>query len=184
MLSRTYCVCQQAAACLCLPVLVFDLNKTPCERSLMHKLFFTTALIGQLLMTAASAQTPTTHPAPSRADKDAASAPLRDYVRAQETGNAEFIRKAFAPDAKVVGYLKGQWISWSVDDYAARFTGKPAADEAKRRRHVELLDISGGAAMGKVVLDYPEITFTDHMALLKLDGEWKIVSKSFHAQPK
>jgi hypothetical protein len=36
----------------------------------------------------------------------------------------------------------------------------------------------------KVVLDYPTVSFADHMSLLKINGQWKIVSKSFHAVTK
>jgi hypothetical protein len=35
-----------------------------------------------------------------------------------------------------------------------------------------------------VVLDYPNATFNDFFSLLKIGGEWKIVSKVFSSQPK
>lgn len=115
---------------------------------------------------------------------DAAKLPLQNYVRAHETGNADFMRQAFASDARIVGHMGGQLISWSVEQYASRFGGKPATDESQRSRSYEILDLSGDAAVAKVVLDYPAIRFVDHMALIKLAGEWKIVSKSFNAQAK
>jgi hypothetical protein len=34
------------------------------------------------------------------------------------------------------------------------------------------------------VLDYPTVKFVDYMTLLKINGEWKIVNKSFYAEPK
>jgi hypothetical protein len=36
----------------------------------------------------------------------------------------------------------------------------------------------------KITLAYPSATLTDYMALLKVDGEWKIVNKIFHADRK
>jgi putative lumazine-binding protein len=42
----------------------------------------------------------------------------------------------------------------------------------------------GNAASAKIVLDYPQVKFTDYMSLLKIDGEWKIINKTFDAQPK
>ena len=80
--------------------------------------------------------------------------------------------------------MSGKLISWSVEDYVARFGGKPAADEAKRKRSIEIVEITGDAAVGRVVLDYPSVKFVDYMALLKIDGQWKITHKSFNAQPK
>ncbi len=117
-------------------------------------------------------------------ESDLAKLPLQNYVRAHETGDGEFIRRAFTTDAKVVGYMNGELISWSVEDFVALFGGKPAADEAKRKRSIEIVEITGDAAVGRVVLDYPSVKFVDYMALLKIDGQWKITHKSFNAQPK
>jgi Putative lumazine-binding len=118
------------------------------------------------------------------AELEAAKLPLQNYIRAHETGNADFVRKAFTSDAKIVGYINGHLIAWNVEQYAGRFTGKAANDEAQRKRSFEILDITGDAAVAKVMLDYPSIKFVDYMALLKIEGEWKITHKSFNAQPK
>jgi hypothetical protein len=117
-------------------------------------------------------------------EMDAVKVPLQHYVRAHETGNAEFIRRAFSADAKIVGYMGGKLISWSTEEYAGRFSGKPANDEAQRKRSFELLNVVGDAAVGKVTLEYPTVKFSDFMSLIKIDGEWKIVSKAFHAEAK
>ncbi|MGH9904872.1 MAG: PQQ-binding-like beta-propeller repeat protein [Pyrinomonadaceae bacterium] len=66
----------------------------------------------------------------------------------------------------------------------ARAAGKPAADEAQRKRAIESIDITGNAAIAKIVLDYPQVKFTDYMSLLKIDGEWKIINKTFYAETK
>jgi Putative lumazine-binding len=115
---------------------------------------------------------------------EAAKLPLQNYVKAQETGNSDFVRRAFTKDARVVGHMGGKLISWSLEEYAARFSGKPAEDEAQRKRSIEIINLTGDAAVGKVVLDYPAVKFSDYMSLLKVDGEWKIVNKSFHAEMK
>ncbi len=115
---------------------------------------------------------------------DAAKVPLQNYVKAHETGSADFIRRAFTQDARVVGHMGGKLISWGVEEYAGRFSGKPADDEVLRKRSIEIINLTGDAAVGKVVLDYPTVKFADYMALLKINGEWKIVNKSFHADVK
>lgn len=115
---------------------------------------------------------------------EAAKIPLQQYIKAHETGNADFIRSAFTKDAKVVGHMGGKLISWCVEEYAGRFSGKPAEDETQRKRLIEVISLTGDAAVGKVTLDYPAVKFTDYMSLLKIDGEWKIANKSFHAEMK
>jgi hypothetical protein len=117
-------------------------------------------------------------------DAAAAMVPLQNYIRAHETGNADFMRLAFTSDARITGYMGGKLISWSLEQYAGRFNGKAASDESQRKRRIEIIDLTVDAAVGKVLLDYPAMTFVDYMTLLKIDGEWKIVNKSFNAQAK
>jgi hypothetical protein len=117
-------------------------------------------------------------------EKRAVSVPLENYVRAHAAGDPEFIRKAFHPEAKVMFFANDKFNQWSAEEFAARFTGKPAADEDKRKRSFEIIDVSGNAAIAKVVLDYPTVKFTDYMTLLKIDGEWKIINKTFYADAK
>jgi len=117
-------------------------------------------------------------------EKRAVAVPLENYIKAHATGDGEFIRKAFHPEAKVMFFADGKFNQWSVEEFATRFSGKPAADEAKRKRAFEIIDVSGNAAIAKVSLDYPTVKFTDYMTLLKIDGEWKIVNKTFNAEKK
>jgi hypothetical protein len=49
---------------------------------------------------------------------------------------------------------------------------------------IESVDVTGNAAVAKIVLDYPTTRLTDYFTLLKVDGEWKIMNKIFYAEPK
>jgi len=117
-------------------------------------------------------------------EKKAVAVPLENYIKAQATGDGDLIRKAFHAEAKVMFFRDEKFNQWSSEEFAARFTGKSAADENKRKRSFEIIDVAGNAAIAKVVLDYPTVKFTDYMTLLKIDGEWKIINKTFYAEPK
>ena len=106
------------------------------------------------------------------------------YFQGHATGDGEYYRKAFHPEAKLFAIREGKFWQLPSADYIARASGKPAQDEASRKRTVESLDITGNVAVAKLVLDYPDARLTDYMTLLKVDGEWKIVNKAFHAEPK
>lgn len=114
----------------------------------------------------------------------AARVPVEMYLKAQATGDPELIRKAFHPDAKLFFNREGKFTQLTRDEFAARFSGKPAADEAQRKRTIDSLTVTGDAAMAKLTLDYPNAVLTDYLSLLKVDGEWKIVHKIFNARPK
>ena len=122
--------------------------------------------------------------APAQADTAAARVPLENYIQGHATGNGDFMRKAFHTDAKVVSFRDGKMASMTAEEFASRFNGKPAADEAQRKRRIESVEITGNVGVGKIVLDYPTVTYTDYMSLLKIGDEWKIVNKVFYAEPK
>lgn len=120
-------------------------------------------------------------------EKDAVRVPLENYIKAHATGDPEYARKAFHTEGNMTFMREGKFTSEPFDSFIKRaFTGKPAADEDKRKdgRRIEAIDVSGDAAVGRIVLDYPTVKFVDYMTLLKINGEWKIVNKSFHAERK
>src|ERR1044071_6277947 len=124
------------------------------------------------------------HGTANEAETAAARIPLESYINAHATGNPEYIRKAFFPDAKIMAFRDGKLLNLSVEEFASRFSGKPAADESQRKRRIDSLDITGNAGVARIVLDYPDATLTDYMSLLKVDGEWKIINKVFYGEPK
>jgi hypothetical protein len=74
----------------------------------------------------------------------------------------------------------GEAKEWSRDEFAERFQ-QPAPDEYRRVRRIERLDTSCTAASAVLTLDYSQVLFTDHIFLLKIEGQWKIVGKVFSA---
>lgn len=60
----------------------------------------------------------------------------------------------------------------------------PAAPALAQTDDEAAVRATGNAAVAKVILDYPKARFTDYFTLLKIGGEWKIVNKSFHVEPK
>lgn len=138
-------------------------------------MFLFVLTVGLFFANSASAQ---------NAETESAKIPLNNYLQAQATGNGDLIRRAFFKDARIMAFRDGKLTNLSVEEFAGRFSGKAADDEAKRKRSIESLEISGNAGAAKIVLDYPTVKFVDYMSLLKIDGEWKIVNKSFYAEPK
>lgn len=128
------------------------------------------------------ANTQSSSPAPAEAA--AARVPLENYIQGHATGNGDFMRKAFHTDARVMAFRDGKLTNLTSEEFASRFNGKPAADEAQRKREIQSVEITGNAGVGKIVLDYPTVKFTDYMSLLKVGDEWKIVNKVFYAEPK
>lgn len=141
----------------------------------MTKLYLSVAFVLCVFASSAAAQTD---------EKEAVKVPLNNYIKAQATGDQEAARKAFHTDGNLIWIKDGKYTTRSFAEFVAGFNGKPAADEDKRKRAIESIDVAGNAASARIVLDYPTVRFVDYMSLLKIDGEWKIVSKVFYAEPK
>jgi hypothetical protein len=133
-------------------------------------LSFLTILVTVFFAPPASAQT---------SDDTGVRTALGHYLQGHATGDAAHMRKAFLPTAHIEGVRDGRVVSMTVDEYCSRFPGKPAADEASRRRTIDSIDISGTAAMARVTLAHGTTTLRDYFVLLKVDGEWKIANKVF-----
>ncbi len=120
------------------------------------------------------------------ADRDTAGvrAALEHYLAAHATGDGAHNALVFHPVAMLFFTDNGQFRSRTGVEYIAGFSGKPAADEAQRRRRIVFVDAEGDAGAGKVELDYPTVRFVDYFTLLRIDGEWKIVNKIFARFPR
>jgi hypothetical protein len=117
-------------------------------------------------------------------EKELVKVPLENYLKGHATGNPEFMKKAFHTEGKLIFIRDGKYMTRTFEEYISGMNGKPPEDEAKRKRYIESIDVAGNAAVGKIILDYPTVRFVDYMTLLKIDGEWKIVNKSFYAETK
>ena len=109
---------------------------------------------------------------------------LEHYLQGHATGDGSHHRLAFYPQANLYFVQNGALSTLTSEEYAARSPGKPATDEAQRKRRIASIDITGTAAMAKIELDYPTVRFVDYMSLLKVNGEWRIIAKIFHRESK
>jgi hypothetical protein len=118
------------------------------------------------------------------AEQQAAAVPVEHYLQGHATGDGAHMRAAFAPAARLFFIRADTLASRTSAEYIAGFTGKPAPDEAQRKRWIESIDVAGNTGVAKVVLDYPATRFVDYLSLLKIGGEWKIINKIFYAEPR
>jgi hypothetical protein len=106
---------------------------------------------------------------------------MKTMMQAFKAGRSDIAFQVLRKDAVVLGYVDKQQkiVTLSGEEWAQGFPGKPVEDEAQRHRQYTILDISDTGAVVKVTLDYPQWLGVDYLALIKIDGEWKIVSKSW-----
>jgi Putative lumazine-binding len=111
-------------------------------------------------------------------------AAMEHYLLGHATGDGAHFRMVFHPDSKLYFNREGKFMMWTSADYIAGAPGKPAADEAQRKRRISMVDVTGDVAVAKVELDYPNALLTDYFTLLKVDGKWMVMNKIFTSQAK
>ena len=109
-------------------------------------------------------------------------AAMEHYLLGHATGDGAHFRVVFHPDSKLYFNREGKFMTRTSADYIAGAPGKPAADEAQRKRRIAMVDVTGDVAVAKVELDYPDAFLTDYFTLLKVDGKWMIMNKIFTRQ--
>lgn len=119
-------------------------------------------------------------------DREAVNAVMQKMMRGFEAGDPKLIFEILRKDGVVVGYstARGAVVTQTAEEWASGFPGKPADDEALRKRSYEILEVTESAAMVRVMLDYPRWEGLDYLALSKIDGKWMIVSKSWSGRSK
>lgn len=123
------------------------------------------------------------HTASDDPEVPAIEAAIGRYFQGHATGQGAHFERAFHPVAHLFWVRDGVFRQRTGEAYIAGAPGTPPADEADRKRRIDWIDRTGDAAVVKVVLDYPRATFVDYMSMLKIDGTWQIVNKTFQILP-
>jgi hypothetical protein len=106
------------------------------------------------------------------------------YFKAQATGVGDHLKGTFVDEGRMMWVQDGQLRVRTSADFIGGFTGKPAADEAQRKRRVLMTDATGDVGVAKVELDFPDVRFIDYFTLARIGGAWKIINKTYQRQPK
>ena len=109
------------------------------------------------------------------------------YVDSMDESNPDKVKLAFHSNAKVVGYLHGDFMEMSVDNFAGFVESQQPSPKEKSENVVfEILscEIEGATALVKVRDKYLGITFLDTLSFIKVESEWKIYNKLFHVESK
>ena len=113
-------------------------------------------------------------------DEADARACLENYM----SGDGNRMEKAFHSSAtmKYIDVQTGEFKDVPIADFIARVK----ANTSKQERKIEIvsLNIEGNAASGKIKIETDKVILYDYMNMLKINGEWKIVSKIFSRKSK
>jgi hypothetical protein len=131
-------------------------------------------LLGALMIVglACIAQTST-----EKSDFELITETLTDYIEGTANGEPERLKKAFHPDFNLYTVTKDSlWIR-SGAQYIANIK---AGEKNNRVGRIISIDYENDAAIAKAEIIVPNWRiFTDYFLLMKYEGSWKIVQKSY-----
>jgi len=137
----------------------------------MRRFIFLIPLVTVLLLSSGGAQTPSNESDDIKAIQSIANL----YISARP-GNLE---QAFLASSNLYTTdEKGGLRVIPFAEYLERVKKNSNSKEV-RQSTIETVEHSGDAALVKVVTTTPEVKVTDFLSLLRLEGHWKIVSKTF-----
>jgi len=123
--------------------------------------------------------------APAASDDEAgARRAVELYLRGHVTGQVAPFEEAFHDEMRMYLNRDGVLVRKTKAEYLEGVSGKPAPDEARRKRRIVQLDVTGDVGVAKVELDYPSAFMTDYLTVIKTEGGWRIIGKVVHVQKR
>ena len=103
------------------------------------------------------------------------------YVQGVREGDADKLREAFHPSARMWGSLMGQRYDVPIAEMIAMFDGKPCDVDGSYKAEVTAVEQTEDTASATLAEEgfWGTVSFVDFFSLARIDGEWKIVNKTF-----
>src|SRR6516225_9064275 len=115
----------------------------------------------------------------TESEADAIAKTVQIYVDGGRSGRGDDMKAAFHPDATIFGYLGNDLFAGPIQKVFDRIDQNGPATELEWR--IASLDICETIATVRLELDnWTGHRYTDMLALVKVEGEWKIIRKVFY----
>lgn len=118
----------------------------------------------------------------NEAEVAAVTAGARAYHEGSIAGDEKLLRDVFHPRACIVGNYRGELEWQSLEEYIAECRdGKDESAPSECR--IVGLSIEGDTALVRVRELYKGEWYSDDLSMLRVDGTWRIVHKTWYVHP-
>jgi hypothetical protein len=114
-------------------------------------------------------------------DRDAITSVVQLYIDGAATGDVEKLKQAFHEEAWMFGSIGGERVDIPIGQMIEMAAAQPMDVNGSYSAQVTSLEQVGDAATAKLEETgcWGGVSFVDFFTLVKIGGEWKIVSKTF-----
>jgi protease I len=121
-----------------------------------------------------------------KSDNELIKETIEHYFKGMYHGDVERLKKAFHPEAQVIGHFDGNFTFNSLDQFLGFIKSAPVPVEKGEVYDMKIVstDITGDVGCVKVEDLYQGRRFTDYLTVLKHEEKWVIINKGYHHAPK
>ncbi|MFS4492433.1 nuclear transport factor 2 family protein [Maribacter sp. 2308TA10-17] len=118
------------------------------------------------------------HTVSAQTDLESITSTLNDYLEGTANGEPERVKRAFHPELNLYSVANDSLRVWYGQDYTG---GIKQGKKSNRIGRIVSIDYKNDAAVGKIeiIMPGPKRIYTDYLMLLKYQGSWKIIHKSY-----
>ena len=119
-----------------------------------------------------------THFIYAQTEQDNVTKTLMDYIEGTANGEPDRVKRAFHEDLNLYTVAGDSVKVWNGQNY---ISGIKEGSKSNRIGKIVSIDIENDAASAKIEILMPsrKRKYTDYLLLLKYQGQWKIIHKSF-----
>ncbi len=114
----------------------------------------------------------------AQTDLETITATLMDYIEGTANGEPERVKRAFHADLNLYSIANDSLRVWHGQNY---IDGIKQGKKSNRIGRIVSIDYKNDAACAKIeiLMPGPKRIYTDYLLLLKYQGNWKIIHKSY-----
>lgn len=117
-------------------------------------------------------------------EKEAIAATVQLYFDGMIQRDRSKLEEAFIPEARLIGYRGENFTVTTFEDWANGTAKGEKRDPSKFENRLLDIEIKGYTALAKTELFWPGIYYYDFLTLIKKDGKWKIVHKTWYEEKR
>lgn len=118
----------------------------------------------------------------NEADVAAVTDVARAYYEGMIAGDEKLLTGAFHPRASVVGNYQGE-LEWQTLDEFVVECREGAEEAGPSAWRLDGLSVEGDTALVRLGAQYAGEWYSDDLSLLRIDGTWRIVHKTWYVHP-
>jgi hypothetical protein len=112
-------------------------------------------------------------------DRELISETINLYFEGMMERDKAKLEKAFIPEARLIGFRGENFTITSFETWAEGTSKGEPRNSTEYKNEIVSIRVQGNAASAETELYWPGIYYYDFLTLMKVDGVWRIVNKSW-----